>query len=146
MITNLSKLLKSKLVVTALLSLFGISMAMAQSSRAPYVKFTEDPVMILNKKKTQFTNYKIEFKTKKTSTIYLELVDPTNVVVANSVLELKGRKKGQKNMTMRVFKDVRLKSSSNYKYRLIMFEAPINTWTGKLTPTVIEKVRVTSKR
>ena len=145
MIIGFSKFLKIKLLTTFIISIFAISLATAQSSKVPYVKFLGSPAMVLNKKDTQFPNYKIEFKSRKNSTIYLELVDPNNVVVANSILELRGRKKGQKNMTMQVFKDIKLKSSSNYKYRLTMFEAPINTWTGKLPENVINGVRVTKK-
>ena len=141
MLSNFTKSIHF-IIVTLIISFFGIYTGNAQS-KGPYVKFTEEPAKILNKKNNQFTNYNIKFKTRRTSTIYLELVDPDNIVVANSVLELKGRKLGEKKLTMQVFKGVKLKSNSHYKYRLTMFEAPVNTWTGKLPEFIVNDIKVT---
>ncbi|WP_010177949.1 hypothetical protein [Aquimarina agarilytica] len=143
---NYLKLSKSRKKYYAALffSLVIMAFSYGQKKRS-FVKFDNDPAMILNRRAGQFEHYQIEYFSKKSATIYLELVDKYDKVVANSILELKGRKKGRKELTIRLFPESKLKPSSNYKYRLSMYEAPMHVWENLVTSIEIAGVKVTSK-
>ncbi len=110
-----------------------------------YVKFDNDPEMILSRRAKQFDHFKIEYFTKKSATIYLELVDKYDKVVGNAILELKGRNKGKKDLSIRLFPESKIRPSSHYKYRLTMYQAPMHVWDNLVTNLEITGVKVTSK-
>ncbi|WP_010521428.1 hypothetical protein [Aquimarina agarivorans] len=135
---------RAKLCVLFLFTVFISSVTYAQKKKS-FVKFDNEPAMILSKRTNQFGNYQIAYFSKRSATIYLELVDKYDKVVGNSIVQLKGRKKGLQTLNIRIFPECKLISSKYYKYRLSMYEAPMHVWENKVTNIEVRGVQITSK-
>ncbi len=139
-----SKKLKKKHFLSFIFFISLLNFTYAQKKKS-YVKFDNNPEMILSRRNKQFDHFKIEYFTKKSATIYLELVDKYDKVVGNAIVELKGRNKGTKDLSIKLFPESKIRPSSHYKYRLSMYHAPMHVWENLVSNEEVVGVKVTSK-